>query len=259
MGAILAAYFSGVMPISNLIYGFPATYRSYADKVMHHTFFGFDEIEAEALKEQGGVVHIGTDSVDGGYTLISKKKIEKASDIAGMKIRATGAVGLVFEELGASVVFMPGSELYTALATGVIDAVVYGGPQTELDQMKFGEVCDYLIMPELLTAHGHNTYIANPDAYEKLPNDLKAMLKTVNDVKTGDYYPYAKFMNQNAINKYVAEGQVEVITLPESEFNKIAAAGEAALARLVADANDPYLTRAAETLEEFMKWSGYWE
>lgn len=259
MGAILSAYFSGVMPVSNLIYGFPGTYRSYADKVIHHQFFGFDEIEAEALLAQGGVIHVGTDSVDGGYTLISKKKVETVEDLKGMKIRATGAVGLMFEELGASVVFMAGSELYTALATGVIDAVVYGGPQTELDQMKFGEVCDYMIMPEMLTAHGHNSYIVNPEAYASLPDDLKAMLKTVNDVKMGDYYAYAKWSNQNALNTYSANGQIEIVTLPPEEFDKIAAAGEAALARLVEENDDPYLTRGAESLVEFMKWRGYWK
>ena len=259
MGAILSAYFSGVMPVSNLVYGFPATYRSYADKVIHHQFFGFDEIQAEALLDQGGVIHVGTDSVDGGYTLISKKKIETVEDFKGMKIRATGAVGLVFEELGASVVFMAGSELYTALATGVIDAVVYGGPQTELDQMKFGEVCDYMIMPELLTAHGHNSYIVNPEAYATLPDDLKAMLKNVNDVKMGDYYAYAKWSNQNALNTYTANGQIEIVTLPPEEFDKIAAAGVAALAKLVAENDDEYLTRGADSLTEFMKWRGYWK
>jgi len=259
MAAVLGSYHSGVIPVTNLVYGFPATYRSYADKVIHHKYFGFDDIEAEAFMEQGGVIHVGTDSVDGGYTLISKKKITKASDIAGMKIRATGAVGLVFEELGASVVFMPGSELYTALATGVIDGLVYGGPQTELEVMKFGEVAQYLTMPELLTAHGHNSYIANVEAWNALPADLQAIVKNANDVKTGDYYPYAKFTNQNSINKYAAEGQIEVINLPIEEFNKIAAAGEAALAKLVADKNDPYLTRGAESLTEFMKWRGYWK
>lgn len=259
MGAILAAYASGVMPVTDLIYGFPATYRSYADVIIHAQFFGFDEIEKEAFMEQGGVVHLGTDSVDGGYSLISKKKITTVEDFKGMKIRATGAVGLVLEELGASVVFMPGSELYTALATGVIDAVVYGGPNTELEQMKFGEVTDYLILPQLLEAHRHNSYIVNPAAYEKLPDDLKAMLHTVNDLKAGSWYPYVKYKDRNAVNKFVENGQIEVITLSDEEFGKVAAAGKAALDKLVATKNDPFVDRGAASLKEFMKWRGYWK
>jgi len=258
MADILSAYFSGVMPISNLIYGFPATYRSYEDKVIHHQHFGFEEIETRAYKEQGGVVHLGTDSVDGGYTMVSNKKITKASDIAGMKLRATGAVGLMFEELGASAIFMPGSELYTALATGVVDGLVYGGPDTELEQMKFAEVVDYLVMPYMLSSHGHSSYIVNPDAWDTLPDDLKAMIRAEVSVKMGSWFPDQKYQNQEIAKKYTDNGMVEICTLPDEEFSKVAQAARTALEKLVADKNDPYLTEGAESLVKFMEWRGYW-
>ena len=258
MACLLSAYFSGVMPVSNIIYGFPATYRSYQDKIIHHEFFGFGDIVTRAYAEQGGVVHLGTDSVDGGYTLVSNVPITKADDFKGMKLRATGAVGEVFKELGASVIFCAGSELYTALATGVVDGCVYGGPQTELDQMKFAEVVDYLVLPFLLDAHGHSSYIVNPDAWNALPDDLKAIVQSEVESRMGDWYPYISYQNQNAINEYTATGAVKISQMSDEEFAKVAKAGRTALERLVADKNDPFLTEGAASLVKFMEWRGYW-
>ena len=54
--------------------------------------------------------------------LHSKKKIESVEDLKGLKMRASGDGGEILKNMGASVVFLPGGELYEAMQRGTIDA-----------------------------------------------------------------------------------------------------------------------------------------
>ena len=256
MANICAPYFSGVMPIANLIYGFPGTYRSYEDMMIHHREFGFADVLRRAFDAYG--LHYLGDSPDGGYVLVVNKPVTKVADFQGMKLRATGAVGETFKQLGASVIYCPGAELYTAVATGVVEGCVYGGPHTALDQMKLAEVVDYVVMPYLLSTHGPLTYVVNKDAWNALPDDLKAIVETQVQNTAGLWFPIVRYNDLKVIEEYVAAGKVKVSTMPEEEFNKFAQAARKALERLVADKNDPFLTEGAETLVKFMEWRGYW-
>jgi hypothetical protein len=55
-----------------------------------------------------------------------KTPVTTLDDIKGKKIRGGGPNGEVLKNLGASVVTIPSAEIYTALATGVVDGVQYG-------------------------------------------------------------------------------------------------------------------------------------
>lgn len=57
-----------------------------------------------------------------------KKEIKTAEDLKGLKVRVPGLAGKVYAKAGALPVLLPGGELYTSLATGVVDAVEWVGP-----------------------------------------------------------------------------------------------------------------------------------
>ncbi|MDX1810293.1 MAG: TRAP transporter substrate-binding protein DctP [Sulfurospirillaceae bacterium] len=56
--------------------------------------------------------------------IITKKPIKSVKDFQGLKIRAPGAYGKFLRNLGASPVSLAWSEIYTSLATGVIDGSI---------------------------------------------------------------------------------------------------------------------------------------
>jgi TRAP-type mannitol/chloroaromatic compound transport system substrate-binding protein len=63
----------------------------------------------------------------GVESLVSKRPLRGLADFKGLKIRAPqGMSGEIFTRLGAAPVQLPGSELYTALERGVIDATDWG-------------------------------------------------------------------------------------------------------------------------------------
>ena len=111
----------------------------------------------------------------------SSKPIEKAADLAGLKLRVPGAPALVslFTALGTSPVSMQFGEVYTSLQTRIVDG--QENPLSVIDAGKFYEVQKYCAM----TNHVWDGYwiCANPASWNRLPNDLKAIVtKAFNEV-----------------------------------------------------------------------------
>jgi len=113
--------------------------------------------------------------------ITASKPIDKAADLAGLKLRVPGAPALVslFTALGASPVSMQFGEVYTSLQTRVVDG--QENPLSVIDAGKFYEVQKYCA----ITNHVWDGYwiCANPAAWNRLPDDIKAIVaKSFNDV-----------------------------------------------------------------------------
>jgi tripartite ATP-independent transporter DctP family solute receptor len=111
----------------------------------------------------------------------SAKPVEKAADLAGLKLRVPGAPALVslFTALGASPVSMQFGEVYTSLQTRVVDG--QENPLTVIDAGKFYEVQKYCAV----TNHVWDGYwiCANGAAWNRLPADIRTIVaKAFNDV-----------------------------------------------------------------------------
>ena len=61
-----------------------------------------------------------------------KKPINSVQDLQGLKMRIPGFGGEVLRRNGGTPVAMPGSEIFTALQTGTIDAAEWIGPYNDL-------------------------------------------------------------------------------------------------------------------------------
>jgi len=111
----------------------------------------------------------------------SSRPIEKAADLAGLKLRVPGAPALVslFTALGTSPVSMQFGEVYTSLQTRIVDG--QENPLSVIDAGKFYEVQKYCAT----TNHVWDGYwiCANPASWNRLPNDIKAIVaKAFNEV-----------------------------------------------------------------------------
>jgi TRAP-type C4-dicarboxylate transport system substrate-binding protein len=75
--------------------------------------------------------------------LASKKRVEKLSDLSGMKVRGTGLSAKIVSSLGGVPVSMSQGETYEALQKGVVEATFC--PVETLKGWKQAEVVDYVI------------------------------------------------------------------------------------------------------------------
>jgi C4-dicarboxylate-binding protein DctP len=124
-----------------------------------------------AKLEEKGVHNIAwmVDANDGIFTSSNKPLIAPA-DFNGIKIRGLNKLfdaGL--RAMGASPTSMPGSELYQALQTGVIDAG-FTGVDAAFSR-RFYEVQKFGVASPIISVYSN--LVVNPAWWAKLPDDLK--------------------------------------------------------------------------------------
>jgi len=105
------------------------------------------------------------------------KEITSINDLNGLKIRMPGLGGNVITRAGATSVLSPGSEAYTNLERGVIDALEWVGPYHDY-LMGFYKISKYYYYPGWQETSSTLEFIVNKDAYMELPEDLKAVINT---------------------------------------------------------------------------------
>ena len=107
----------------------------------------------------------------------SKKPLTKMEDWDGLKCRYPGGmIAEIYEKQGASVIILPGAEIYTAMATGVIDFGEYVGHAMN-KELGLHEVGKYIIGPgQMHQPVDLQAFVMNMESWTKLPDDLKMLL-----------------------------------------------------------------------------------
>ena len=135
-------------------------------------------ITAAALSSGQKPMHLTTYCpLTGGNTGVQmagwfNKEINSLEDIKGVRMRIPGLAGKVFTRAGGESVLMPGSEIFTNLQTGVIDAAEWIGPYNDFT---FGlhQAAKYYYYPGWHEPGAVLETLVNKEAFESLPTDLQ--------------------------------------------------------------------------------------
>ena len=144
---------------------------------------GGEDLLAEWRAEKFGVVSIPCNLVETEIFLHSHKPVRTLEDFKGLRIRTSGAWAEIASELGATTVVLPGSEVYSALERGVVDAVEWGGPGVNLSA-GFHKITKYIIVPGIHQPASLNECMFNKDAWAKLSDHDKEMVKLAGKLNT---------------------------------------------------------------------------
>jgi TRAP-type mannitol/chloroaromatic compound transport system substrate-binding protein len=168
-------YFSGKEPafaaISDLIAGYTAPWQK--DAWMHYK--GGMEMLREMYKPYNaypvGFMFWGIES------MVSTHPIRNMDDFKGLKMRVPqGMTAMLMQRLGASVVVLPGGEVYSALDKGVINTSDWATISMN-NRMGFYRVAKYTNYPGFHSMP-LGDFTVNTNEWNKLPADIKAMLVT---------------------------------------------------------------------------------
>ena len=164
------------------------------------------------------------------------KEINSIADIQGLKMRIPGLGGAVFQRAGGVAVAMPGSEMFTALQTGVIDATEWVGP---LNDLAFGlqDIATYYYYPGWHEPSATLEAIVNAEALASLPADLAAMLEVA-----------CRAANQDMLDEFTARNAVALRTLVEEHGAQLRRLPDDVLRRF-AELSDEVVTEAAADSE----------
>ena len=161
-----------------------------------------------------GVQNIGwmVDTNDLVFTS-SKGLLIEPEDFQGVKIRGlTPLFDEGLEALGATPVKLPGSEVYQALQTGVIDAGVTG--VSAAFTRKFYEVQGYGTASPIFVAF--DNLVVNPRWWNDLPEDIRAAIQTAADTAVESSIIKHDGIDPKAVEDLTSAG-MEVHVLTEEE------------------------------------------
>ncbi|SHF57413.1 TRAP transporter substrate-binding protein [Vibrio gazogenes] len=178
--------------------------------------------------------------------IITKKPINSIADFKGMKIRAPGAYGKFLRNLGAAPVSLSWSEIYTSLATGVIDGSI-GSNMIDHRDGNHVEVAKYMY-PLPIAGAQVLPIIVNQKAWNKLPKDLQAIVKGATAEHAIEQLTKSKLWESQAVAEMEAKG-LKWSPEPSEADKKAWKAAGVSLAQEYASA-DPYSKQLVEILNK---------
>lgn len=211
------SYFSGRDPafamLGNLVGAWSAP-----EQLFNYINHGGGKQLYNELLNPYGLQFLGA-STTGVESFLSSKPVHGVTDLKGLKMRAPeGMVQEVFAAAGAAPVNLPGSEVFTALEKGVIDAADYTVFSTNHLQGMHA-FARYPIYPGFHSMPVMEVSV-NKAAYDALGDDLKAIL----DVSVRDFgfdmITRLRRADANAVLEASADPLITVVDWPEEERAK---------------------------------------
>ncbi len=148
------------------------------------------------------------------------KEINSLQDLKGLKMRIPGLGGEILRRAGGTPVNMPGSELYTSLQSGAIDATEWVGPYNDL---AFGlyKAAKYYYYPGWHEPGTTLEVMLNKDAFSKLPKDLKSIVLNACKVANQDMLAEYTARNNTALHTLVTKHKVKLRQYPDEVLAKL--------------------------------------
>jgi len=177
-----------------------------------------------------------------------RDEITSMDDFKGMKYRTVGPWAEILESFGASVVSLPGKEVYEAAQRGVIDAFEYATPSVNWDA-GFHEVRDWVGFPGIHSPNMVYQAMVNMDVWNKLPGDLSHLLQMCVEAHTFQDYAMESWLDALAIEKYKDYG-TKIFYLPDDVQEAIVERSRELVDRNIAE--DPLYAEVWEQQYEFI-------
>lgn len=147
-----------------------------------------------------------------------KEPITKWGDLKGRKVWVVPLCAKVLEPTGMVTANIPPEEIYTSLATGIIEGVSWGGTSCGWD-MGWHEVTSYFVKPNIQNIC-NCSYLMSPEAWQALPDDIQAIVEAA-IIYNGNFIKNAyTYRELDREKRMVEEHGLTVIQLPPEEIQK---------------------------------------
>jgi TRAP-type C4-dicarboxylate transport system substrate-binding protein len=249
-GTLSPGYVRDYIKIAGVASGLPFAFKNTWECAYFHQWYGFEDMLREAAAEHG--VYWTTDKVY-PTELVLTKPVRSLEDFKGLKLRSSGVLQTFLSGLGAAASYLPGSEVYPALSSGVVDGAHWGAAQGAYS-MNLYEVCKYHLLPPLNIA-STDVWVFNQKAIDNLPENIQEIFYNTMDKHFWERTNQYQYLENVTRAKAVSEKGVEVIRLPAEEQQKITA--EAAKIWDKEAEKSPEAKEAVKLLKEYLKKLGH--
>ncbi|WP_424926770.1 TRAP transporter substrate-binding protein [Amaricoccus tamworthensis] len=227
------SYFSGREPAFGLIAN-PVGAWSAPEQMLDFVRNGGGKELMNEMLEPYGLHFIGA-TTPGLEAFVSKVPLDGVDDLAGLKMRAPeGMVQKVFAAAGAAPVNLPGSEVFTSLDKGVIDAADYSTFATNQSQ-GLHDIAKHPVQPGFHSLPLIEISI-NKGIWDSMPEDIQAGLEEsvdayaeyqVAQIRASDEEALANLDEGITVHDWSDEERAKFRTIARSQWEEAAAASPA--------------------------------
>ena len=178
-----------------------------------------------------------------------KKHITSVDQLKGLKYRTVGLAADVLQEMGMSVVQLPGGEIQPAMKSGLIDAAEFNNPTSDKD---FGmqDVSKHYHLASFHQSQECFEIIFNKTRFDKLANEHKAILEYASEAASQDMSWKAMERYSNDLVELKEKFGVNVYRTPDSVMAAQLKAWDIVTKRI--SDSDPFF---AKVIDSQMKWA----
>jgi TRAP-type mannitol/chloroaromatic compound transport system substrate-binding protein len=189
------------------------------------------------------------------FGFFTKTPVRTLEDFKGLKLRVSGLASEVLQELGATTVLTAPGDIKSAMQKGEIDGFEFSTPAVDWP-MGFQEIAPYVCLPSWHQPSAMFETIVNQSAFEKLPDDLKAIVESASkEISMIDYLADLEGANSASLSKYEQYG-TQMTTLDAAAIQRVSD-----ITNRLADqkaAKNPFYARVLASqrafLEDYRKW-----
>ncbi len=253
MGHGAAYYWKGRIPATTIFSGVP--FGLTGNELNGWYYYGGGLELYQQTYEPHGVVPfpVGNSGVQmGGWF---NKEINSVADLSGLKMRIPGLGGEVLKSAGGTPVNVPGSELFTALQSGTIDAAEWIGPFNDLAFGLF-RAAKYYYYPGWQEPGTGLEGIVNAEAWASLPADLQEIVAVACKAATTDMYAEFEALNGRALKTLIEEHNVQLRAFPDEVLTELKQHTLKVLERMAAE--DEWTGKAYASFTDFMEQIRPW-
>lgn len=183
-----------------------------------------------------------------------RKPINSVEDLKGLKMRFFGMGAKVMQKFGVSTQLLAAGDIYPALELGTIDATEFSMPAVDRS-LGFSQIAKYNYFPGWHQQSTINEILVNMDAWNKLPDEYKAMFETACAANTAIQIADGENLQFAAMLANEADG-VENLVWPDEMLDQFRAAWKEVLAEEI-EAN-PDVARIWESYAAFNEKYKVW-
>jgi len=184
------------------------------------------------------------------------KEVNSVADLQGLKMRIPGLGGEVMQRAGVTQVTLPGSEIFTSLQTGAIDAAEWIGPYNDVS-LGLHKAARYYYYPGWHEPGPNLLCTINKKAWSELSEDLQHIVEISCQAASLDVQSEYTYGNAMALAQLSQDPTVELRELPKDVLDLLRDYSAEAIAELTA--KNEWARRLHESLTEFLKKSAAYQ
>src|SRR6478609_11506998 len=143
-----------------------------------------------------------------------RRELKSLADLKGVKLRSLGLGGEVYRRLGATPQTTPPAEILTSLQSGVIDAVEFVGPGTDI-ALGLYRVAPFYYYPGFNKPNGTGECIVSLAAWNGLDAELKAVVAHACAVEANFALAEMERLNTEALQALTGQHNVQLRGFPK--------------------------------------------